>query len=147
MLIGSVISSTDAASVFSILRSKRLNLKYNTASLLEVESGSNDPCSNILTIVILSFMNTQSEKTNILYMVFSQVVYGIIIALLTYFILSKIKFSIDDFDSIFVFSVALISYAIVTLFGGNGYLSTYITGIILGNKSWVINPFQIRSHL
>ncbi len=45
LLIGSVISSTDAASVFNILRNKRLNLKYNTASLLEVESGSNDPCS------------------------------------------------------------------------------------------------------
>ena len=45
ILIGSVISSTDAASVFSILRSKHLNLKDNTASLLEVESGSNDPCS------------------------------------------------------------------------------------------------------
>ena len=43
MLMGSVISSTDAASVFSILRSKKLGLKHNTASLLEVESGSNDP--------------------------------------------------------------------------------------------------------
>ena len=47
-LLGSVMSSTDAASVFSVLRSKRLNLKYNTASLLEMESGSNDPCSYML---------------------------------------------------------------------------------------------------
>lgn len=138
MLIGAVISSTDAASVFSILRSKRLNLKYNTASLLEVESGSNDPCANILTIVILSFMGAQNN-TNILYMVFAQVVYGIvlgiIVALLAGFILSKAKFSTEGFASIFVFAVALISYSATTVIGGNGYLSTYITGIILGNKA------------
>ncbi len=139
MLIGAVISSTDAASVFSILRSKRLNLKYNTASLLEVESGSNDPCANILTIVILSFMSSQSNDTNILYMVFAQVVYGIvlgiIVALLASVILTKAKFSTEGFASIFVFGVALISYSATTFIGGNGYLSTYITGIILGNKA------------
>ncbi len=138
MLIGSVVSSTDAASVFSILRSKRLNLKHNTASLLEMESGSNDPCSNILTVIILSFMSGQSSGDKILYMVFAQIVYGIILGLIVAFsasfILSKFKFSTDGFDSIFVFSMALVSYAGATLIGGNGYLSTYITGIILGNK-------------
>ncbi|MEE1279553.1 MAG: cation:proton antiporter, partial [Oscillospiraceae bacterium] len=56
-LLGAVISSTDAASVFSILRSRRLNLRYGTASLLEVESGSNDPFSYMLTVLVLSFMN------------------------------------------------------------------------------------------
>ena len=55
-LLGAVISSTDAASVFSILRSKRLDLRDNTASLLEVESGSNDPFSYMLTIILLSLM-------------------------------------------------------------------------------------------
>ena len=53
-LVGAVISSTDAASVFFILRSKKLGLKYHTASLLEVESGSNDPCSYMLTTIVLS---------------------------------------------------------------------------------------------
>lgn len=52
-LMGAVIASTDAASVFSILRSRRLNLRYNTASLLEVESGSNDPTAYMLTLIIL----------------------------------------------------------------------------------------------
>ena len=53
-LIGAVLSSTDAASVFSILRSRKLGLKYNTASLLEIESGSNDPCSYMLTVIMMA---------------------------------------------------------------------------------------------
>ena len=138
MLIGAVISSTDAASVFSILRSKRLNLKYNTASLLEVESGSNDPCSYMLTALILTFMSGDVSGGQIVYMIFAQIVYGVAIgvalAFLTSFILSKAKNSISGFESILVFSMALVSYALASLVGGNGYLSTYITGIILGNK-------------
>lgn len=56
MLIGSVISSTDAASVFSILRSKKLNLKDHTASMLEMESGSNDPMSYMLTLLWITIL-------------------------------------------------------------------------------------------
>lgn len=139
MLIGAVISSTDAASVFSILRSKRLNLKDNTASMLEVESGSNDPCSYMLTVIILALMSGEFSGGQVVYMIFSQVAYGIIlgivIALIATWILTKIKFSTDGFDTIFVFTMPLIAYAISTIIGGNGYLSTYILGIILGNKS------------
>lgn len=139
MLIGSVISSTDAASVFSILRSNRLNLKDNTASMLEVESGSNDPCSYMLTVTILSFMSGKISGGQLAYTVFTQIVFGIllgiVIAFIATWVLSKIKFTTDGFDAIFVFSMALISYAVSTLVGGNGYLSTYIFGIILGNKS------------
>ena len=57
LLIGSVIGSTDAASVFSILRSRKLNLKGGLASLLEIESGSNDPIAYMLTIVVLALMS------------------------------------------------------------------------------------------
>ena len=57
MLIGSVVGSTDAASVFSILRSKKLNLKNGLASVLEIESGSNDPVAYTMTLIILSFMS------------------------------------------------------------------------------------------
>ena len=62
-LLGAVIASTDAASVFSILRSKRLNLRDHTASLLEVESGSNDPFSYMLTLIPVSYTHLTLPTT------------------------------------------------------------------------------------
>lgn len=136
-LIGSVISSTDAASVFSILRSKKLNLKYNTASLLEVESGSNDPIAYMLTIVALTLMGGKGTGS-LVYLLFAQVVYGAIfgtvIALAAVFILRRVRFSSDGLETIFVLAVAVLAYALPTLLGGNGYLSVYLAGIILGNS-------------
>ena len=137
MLIGSVISSTDAASVFSILRSRRLNLKNNTASMLEVESGSNDPCSYMLTVIILTVMSGELSGFSLVVMIFSQITFGIlvgvVVALAAAFILKKVNFATDGFDTIFVFSMALVSYAGASMINGNGYLAAYIAGIILGN--------------
>lgn len=137
MLIGAVISSTDAASVFSVLRSKKLNLKNNTASLLEVESGSNDPAAYMLTIIVLTLMEGKGVDT-ILYMVFAQVIFGTLfgvgIALLSVFVLCRSWFSSDGLDAMFVLAIAVLSYALPSLIGGNGYLSAYIAGIILGNS-------------
>lgn len=138
-LIGAVISSTDAASVFSILRSKKLNLKYNTASMLELESGSNDPCSYMLTVIVLSVMNgTAGDTGHVVYMIFAQLVYGLAIgaaiAFAALFILRRVKFATNGFDTIFVVAVAVFAYALPSLAGGNGYLSAYIVGIILGNQ-------------
>lgn len=137
MLIGSVISSTDAASVFSILRSRRLNLKNNTASMLEVESGSNDPCSYMLTVIILTIMSGELSGSSLVVMIFSQIIFGIlvgvVVALAAAFILKKVNFATDGFDTIFVFSMALVSYAGASMINGNSYLAAYIAGIILGN--------------
>ena len=69
MLIGSVVASTDAASVFNILRSRRLNLKYNTSSLLEMESGSNDPMSYMLTILFASLLSSLGPALVVLLLV------------------------------------------------------------------------------
>lgn len=138
MLIGSVISSTDAASVFSILRSKRLNLKYNSASLLEVESGSNDPCSYMLTVIVLSVMNGKANGGEIIIMILAQIIFGIVFGLLISFLayefLKRFRFETEGFDLIFVVAVAVLAYAIPSAIGGNGYLSAYLVGVILGNK-------------
>ena len=138
MLIGSVLSSTDAASVFSILRSQRLNLKYGTAPLLEIESGSNDPCAYMMTILLLSAMGGDILLSDISYSIFAQLAYGLIIgvalAFIGSYVLRHIRFGEDGFDSIFLVAIALAAYALPSLIGGNGYLSAYIAGIILGNQ-------------
>ena len=138
MLIGAVLSSTDAASVFSILRSKQLNLKYGTAPMLEIESGSNDPCAYMMTIILLSAMGGDISFSDISYSIFAQLVYGLLIgtalAFIGSWILRHVRFGEDGFDSIFLVAIALAAYTLPSLIGGNGYLSTYIAGIILGNQ-------------
>ncbi|OJV66820.1 MAG: K+/H+ antiporter [Clostridiales bacterium 38-18] len=138
LLLGSIVSSTDAASVFSILRSKKLNLKYKTASLLELESGSNDPIAYMLTIGVLSLMGdpsyTQSLPVLLLQQIVVGVVAGVIIAYASIEIVNRFNFDAQGFDTIFVFAIALLAYALPTLIGGNGYLSVYLLGIIMGNR-------------
>ena len=136
-LIGAVISSTDAASVFSILRSKRLNLKYNTAPLLEMESGSNDPFAYILTIlgIVLLQGNNLSHLTPLLLkQIFFGIFFGIIIALGAIYIFKKTRLLSEGTDTIFIVAVALAAFSIPDLIQGNGFLSVYIAGIILGNS-------------
>ncbi len=140
-LIGSVLSSTDAASVFSILKGKKLSLKYKTDSMIELESGSNDPFAYMLTTIFLT-ISSGIDFENIFLMLFKQIlialVLGYIIAKLSMWFLKKISNEDNGFDSIFVTAVAILSYAIPSYLGGNGYLSTYIVGIILGNSK-IIN--------
>src|SRR5699024_2410885 len=136
-LVGAILSSTDAASVFSILRSKKLNLKYNTAPVLEIESGSNDPFAYMLTVLGI-FLLKGEPVTKIIPVFFEQVGYGVLFGILTallgIFIFKKTKLVQEGYDSLFVMALALLSFAVPDLIGGNGYLSVYLTGIILGNS-------------
>ncbi len=154
MLVGSVLSSTDAASVFNILRSRRLNLKYGTSSLLEMESGSNDPTSYMLTVVFTAVLAAQNRIAGaaqtgageIVLMLFSQVgfgaLFGAAFGFLSVFILKKISFNMGQGGTLFILAIALIAYALPSLLGeatgvfalaGNGYLAVYICGIMIGN--------------
>lgn len=153
MLIGSVICSTDAASVFNILRSRRLNLKYGTSSMLEMESGSNDPMSYMLTVVFTAVIAAQygisgssMSAGEIVGMLFSQVgfgaLFGVGFGFAGVYLMRKFSGDGGQRGAIFIFALALITYALPTLLGeitgvawlaGNGYLGVYICGIMLGN--------------
>lgn len=135
-LLGAVISSTDAASVFSILRSQNLDLKYGSASLLELESGSNDPIAYMLTMIGLALL--QGEKISVPAMLFTQIIVGILIGILAAIfgclVIEKANVLSEGFDTIFVIAVVLMSYAGAEMLHGNGFLSVYLTGILMGNR-------------
>lgn len=152
LLLGSVLASTDAASVFSILRSRKLGLKNNTASVLEVESGSNDPCSYMLTIIMISVITSVGgdgiSVGPIIWLIVAQILFGVlggfVISFLAKIVLNKIKHFSAGFDSLFFLAVALLAYGIPTLIGGNGFLSTYIVGIFLGNTDFSGRKEQVH---
>ncbi|HBF2788867.1 TPA: potassium/proton antiporter [Clostridioides difficile] len=137
LLIGAIAASTDAASVFAVLRSQKLNLKGSLASLLEVESGSNDPIAYMLTLILLTLMNNSGVEL-IAPMVIKQIAFGLaigfILAKLSVYILRHSNFEIEGFYTIFITAIAILSYAFSEYLGGNGYLSVYISGIIIGNS-------------
>lgn len=137
LLIGAVIASTDAAAVFAILRSQKLNLKGAIASILEIESGSNDPFAYMLTIIILGLMSNQGYGS-IVPMLLNQIIVGIlasiVLAKLSVYLLRNVMFEIEGFYPIFITAIAILAYSLSEYFGGNGYLSVYITGIIIGNS-------------
>ena len=138
LLIGAVVASTDAASVFAILRSQKLNLKGSLAPLLEVESGSNDPIAYMATLSILILMD--NKGIDVLFpIVIKQILFGILVGSLlakfTIYLIKRVKFEIKGFYPIFILAIAILSYSLSEYLGGNGYLSVYMSGIILGNTT------------
>ena len=136
-LIGAVLSSTDAASVFAILRQKKLNLKDGTASLLEMESGSNDPIAYMLTFIGIGLMGTGGTG-NIPLQICTQIVFGILIGVafagVSVWLLTKTGLVSEGLDTIFMIAMVLFCYGLTQVSGGNAYLSIYIMGILIGNS-------------
>ena len=134
-LIGAVLSCTDAASVFAILRKHKLNLKDGTASLLEVESGSNDPMAYMLTVIAASALGAGAPG-NIFWMLLRQMAVGLGIGALTAWASRKMleKWISDGLETVFLIAGVLLCYGASSLLGGNAYLSLYLYGLLLGNS-------------
>lgn len=136
-LIGAVLSSTDAASVFAILRKKNLNLRDGAASVLEVESGSNDPVAYMLTMIAVSVM--RSGKTeSVAGLIFLQIVFGVLIGILmaqlSLFVMTKTRLISEGLDMIFMIAMVLMCFGVTSIINGNAYLSLYLFGIVIGNS-------------
>ncbi|MGH2567745.1 MAG: potassium/proton antiporter [Bacteroidota bacterium] len=142
LLLGAIISSTDAAAVFSVLRSKNVSLRGQLKPLLELESGSNDPMAVFLTIGLIQLI-TQPETTllSVGLMFFFQMGIGAAIGLglgrVMVLLLNRMKFHYEGFYPVFSLAFASLVYAATAVVGGSGFLAVYIAGIVVGNSEFV----------
>jgi cell volume regulation protein A len=141
LLLGSIVSSTDAAAVFSILRSKSLALK-NLRPTLELESGSNDPMAYVLTIVFLTLVINQDQSfISIISLFLQQMILGGIagfaFGILSKFIINKIKLDFEGLYPVLVIALMFITFSATNFVGGNGFLAIYICAVYLGNQNLI----------
>lgn len=142
LLLGAIVSSTDAAAVFSILRSRNIGLKGNIRPLLEFESGSNDPMAYFLT-VSFTFL-VQNPDASIVSLIPKFLigmtlgtVCGYTMGKLMIFITNKIKLDIEGLYPVLILSLVFFTFSFTNFIGGNGFLAIYIAAIILGNSNFI----------
>jgi potassium/hydrogen antiporter len=142
LLLGGIISSTDAAAVFSILRSKSLGLKSRLRPTLELESGSNDPMAYFLTIVFLGFiLNPQQDIWGIIPMFFYQISLGAIMGFLfgkiSKYVLNQIMLDFEGLYFVLMVGLMFFIFSTTDTLGGNGFLAVYLSAVYLGNQDFI----------
>ena len=140
LLLASTMSSTDSASVFSILRSKKQGLNQNLRPLLELESGSNDPMAYMMTILLISVVSNTSSGVglgmSVVFFVVQMVVgalSGYLIGRLAVWTINRIKLANHSLYSVLLLAFIFFSFAFTDLIKGNGYLAVYLSGLVIGN--------------
>jgi potassium/hydrogen antiporter len=149
MLVGAVISSTDAAAVFSILNSRNINIKGNSGPLLELESGSNDPMAIFLTISFLELITGKADSVWGLLVLFVLqmglgLILGVILGRLIVILINKLKFPVEGFYYVFTLATAIFTYALTSSLNGSGFLAVYVAGVIVGNNEIVFKKSLFR---
>jgi potassium/hydrogen antiporter len=141
-LMGSVVSCTDAAAVFSILKSRSVGLKGNLRPLLELESGSNDPMAFVLTI-IFTFLLTEGDAkaVSIIPMFLKQMILGgatgVAMGFAMHRILNWIRLDFEGLYSVLLITLVLFTFGFSNMIGGNTFLAVYVSACILGNKDFI----------
>ena len=148
ILLAATMSSTDSASVFNILRNSRMKLKNNLQPLLELESGSNDPMADILTIVLIQIANTLSgagaesidawtitaDALKTLLLQFGVgIIAGMVMGYFAVWVLNKVHLTNAPLYAILLISIVFFTFTVTTKLYGNGYLAVYLAGVIIGN--------------
>ena len=143
MLLAAIMSSTDSASVFSILNSSRTGLKQNLKPTLELESGSNDPMAYLLVIILIGILegggNTMSAElwTDSALLLIKQLLLGAIggvaIGYATVKVINRLRVDNEFLYPVMVIACVFFVFSLTELIGGNSYLAVYIAGLVVGN--------------
>jgi len=149
LLLGAIVSATDAAAVFSILRNQGIGLKGNLRPVLELESGSNDPMAYFLTISLTTLL---SHPEMHFYQLIPLFIKGFIIGGLmgyamgkaSHWLINNIRLNSDGLYPVLVLGLAMFTYSATDFLGGNGFLAIYLCAVILGNSNFIHKRSLLR---
>ncbi len=151
LLLGSIVSSTDAAAVFSVLRSKGVSLKGYLKPLLELESGSNDPMAIFLTVGLIQLI-TQPDLSpvNLLGLFVLQMLVGAVLGYgmgrVMLFLVNRLKLGYEGLYPVLTLSLVFLTFGLTVLIGGSGFLAVYMAGITLGRHDFIHKRSLLRFH-
>jgi cell volume regulation protein A len=149
VLIGAIVSSTDAAAVFAILRSKGIYLQQKLRALLELESGSNDPMAVFLTIGLAQLLlNPGRTVLSLIPLLIQQLTFGVLVgwifARLGLFLVNRLKLGYSGLYPVLMIGLIIFVYGVTTLVGGSGFLAVYLTGLLMSQSDFLHKRGVIR---
>ena len=149
-LLGSVVSSTDAAAVFAILRGRGVSLQGNLAPVLEFESGSNDPMAALLTIFTIGFI-TNPADTPLWHLAWVfplkmaiGIACGLLIGKLGAWLFNRAQLEYEGLYFVLGIAIVVLSYGATECLRGNGFMAAYCAGVTMGNVRYNYKKGQIR---
>ncbi|WP_336515666.1 potassium/proton antiporter [Pollutibacter soli] len=150
LLLGAIVSSTDAAAVFSILRSKNIGLKNNLRPLLELESGSNDPMAYFLTIAIIGLIeNPDRTLISVIPQFFGSLFIGTASGLIFGFLskqaINRIRLDFEGLYPVLLIGLQFATFSATDAVHGNGFLAVYICALYLGNQELIHKKTLIKA--
>jgi len=138
ILLGSIVSSTDAAAVFSILRSKSIGLKYRLREMIEFESATNDPMAILLTVGLIQYILTPDMSWLSFGLLFVQqmvigAIAGLLLGRLATVVLNNANLGYDGLYPVLVLSFVPLIFSVTDMLNGSGFLAVYLAGLVMGN--------------
>lgn len=151
LLLGAIVSSTDAAAVFAVLRGRGVGLKGQLKPMLELESGSNDPMAVFLTIALTTLIVEPSVAWRDLVWMFTLQMalgagLGLTAGLVLAWLLHRVRLEHDGLYPVLTLAFVPFVYGGTAFLGGNGFLAVYLAGIVLGNRRFVQRRSLVRYH-
>lgn len=149
LLLGTIVSSTDAPAVFSLLKMSKVCMGPKVRSLLEFESASNDPAAVLLTTAAMSYalrpkLNFDWLTDFFLEQILLGLGFGLLFGYIARYMLRRIRFSYLGLYPVFSIAIALLAYSLPQILGGSGFLSVYICGIFIGNTAFLYRRSFLR---
>lgn len=151
LLIGAIISSTDAPAVFAVMRSRRVGLRGVLKPLLELESGSNDPMAVFLTLGMISLIiGSSASAIDLIPMFVRQMVIGAALGYgvgkLAVSLINRLRLEYEGLYPVLTVSLVLLTYSGSAWLGGNGFLAVYLAGLMMGGSDFSHKASLLQFH-